>query len=449
MNKDNDKNDKKRKASDSDLRDGRKSTRQKTVVTTARSENLAELQRKRAEKQNKQSSQPRNERRTDSPEADADGESEGEWDDRGRRDQTPEEQPATKRDFDRIRIGRHQFAQVCFFPGFEEAMRGCYVRMSVGPDPKKPGGILYRMAKIEDIIEGVPYAFQTKEGKFQITTQHAVVSIGKKKRETPFIHCSMSTFESQELEFYLRMLTDNNLPAPKKTRLEAKTDDLQALIARRFTSEELTVKLNRSQALQNNWRAKEQQKLEAQIAEAHQVGEEDRAKRLQDQIENLSKNPVKLHYGTSVGPSKAAEANKKSEMTQQQQLAELNRLNRKLDAERVRKALLAENRAKEKRKATAREMAAKKQDDAVAAADTNGQIAHNIFSSKDDLELPHPEWSFNYVDFSNNYLGSRAMRHLTYDDKGRAITEWPREMCDDEIIARMDIPITCIVPEYD
>jgi RNA polymerase-associated protein RTF1 len=77
-----------------------------------------------------------------------------EWaDNKKHRSRTPErkETPeAELRDVERIRVGRTRFAEVCFYPGFEEAITGCYVRINIGPDRDNPGaGDVYRMAVIK------------------------------------------------------------------------------------------------------------------------------------------------------------------------------------------------------------------------------------------------------------------------------------------------------------
>ena len=52
------------------------------------------------------------------------------------------------RDFERVRVGRNQFAEVCFTPGFENAISGCFVRIALGPHPET-GIEQYRMASIK------------------------------------------------------------------------------------------------------------------------------------------------------------------------------------------------------------------------------------------------------------------------------------------------------------
>lgn len=77
---------------------------------------------------------------------DADGESDVEWDDRAP-EKAREEQPASIRDFDSVRVGRGFFSEVCFHPGFEEAMTGAFGRVGVGQDSQRR--TLYKMAQIK------------------------------------------------------------------------------------------------------------------------------------------------------------------------------------------------------------------------------------------------------------------------------------------------------------
>lgn len=51
-------------------------------------------------------------------------------------------------DLNRIRLSRTRFAEVCFHPGFEEAITGCYVRINIGPEPNTRENV-YRIALIK------------------------------------------------------------------------------------------------------------------------------------------------------------------------------------------------------------------------------------------------------------------------------------------------------------
>lgn len=91
-------------------------------------------------------------------EDDAEGESEAEWDDRDRSPSLPKDDPpAELRDIQRARVGRSNFAQVCFYPGFNDAISGCYVRVNVGPN-RDTGTNEYRLSLIKSKWDQVDLA---------------------------------------------------------------------------------------------------------------------------------------------------------------------------------------------------------------------------------------------------------------------------------------------------
>ena len=152
----------KRTAASADLEDDdRKSSRQRTETKTGAA--IDTLRRARAEKNDRARAREEN-RRLDrhSPRRDrrgssvASSRSRGSFNDRARsaspKAADRELPPAGIRDFERIRVGRSRFAQYCFNPGFDEALTGCYVRVSLGPDPN--GVDQYRMAKIKSKFSG-------------------------------------------------------------------------------------------------------------------------------------------------------------------------------------------------------------------------------------------------------------------------------------------------------
>lgn len=161
---------KKRKANDAELEETqRKTSRQRTKVGGSKvgetSAGIESLKRARAEKSDRQrrlaEDRERNKLKSitvahDSPGHDGDGDSDVEWGESRRRmskSRTPEikEIPlADLRDIERVRLGRSRFAQICFFPGFESAIVGCFTRISIGPDPRAGDGVnQYRMAVIK------------------------------------------------------------------------------------------------------------------------------------------------------------------------------------------------------------------------------------------------------------------------------------------------------------
>lgn len=141
----------KRKAGATDLDDSpRKSSRARTKQSEAlegfkrqREQALKERERHAADRGSYQRRAPSASRSDE----DAEGESEVEWDD-GVRNKSREEPPPELPDYERVRVGRSNFAEVCFYPGFEDSIRGCFTRVSVGMD-KATGQNVYRMAQIK------------------------------------------------------------------------------------------------------------------------------------------------------------------------------------------------------------------------------------------------------------------------------------------------------------
>lgn len=143
----------KRKAAAAELEDGgaRKSSRPKTEKPgrTALDDYKKAREAKGAERSGRVDSRRDGGRSPSSSASDrnAGGESEVEWAEPtsiSRRD----EPAADLKDFERCRIGRTNFAKICFYPNFETTMRGCYCRISIGMN-RESGQNMYRMAQIK------------------------------------------------------------------------------------------------------------------------------------------------------------------------------------------------------------------------------------------------------------------------------------------------------------
>lgn len=154
----------KRKAGAAGLDDTqRKSSRQKTTLggrkvgETSAAMDAYKRQReqkgKRDEIRRGAPAQSRRRSRTASDISDRDAEAESdELDARVRSPSMPKDDPpAELRDVQRARVGRSNFAQVCFYPGFEEAITNCYARVSIGPNAET-GLNDYRMCLIQGMF---------------------------------------------------------------------------------------------------------------------------------------------------------------------------------------------------------------------------------------------------------------------------------------------------------
>lgn len=164
----------KRKASSAGLDDGhRKSSRQKMTLGGRKvgetSGAMAAYKRQREQKGKRDELRRRDPVANDHKartktgglsDDDVDGESEVGWDDRERSPSAPKDDPpADLRDIQRARVGRSNFAQVCFYPGFDGAIAGCYSRVNVGPN-RDTGENEYRVCLIKSGLSSASLPFQ-------------------------------------------------------------------------------------------------------------------------------------------------------------------------------------------------------------------------------------------------------------------------------------------------
>ena len=153
---------KKRKVGDAKLEDGeRKSSRQRTTLggrKVGETSGALEAYKAQREKKGQLDEQRKldaadrkagiHRRRSQSPGSDdAHGDSDVEWDVGPSKEEpkAPIDEPAELDDFNRVLIRRENFAEVCFYPGFDVAMKDCYIRVLVREDR-------YVMAKIQGIL---------------------------------------------------------------------------------------------------------------------------------------------------------------------------------------------------------------------------------------------------------------------------------------------------------
>ncbi|MCJ1396371.1 hypothetical protein MMC18_009261 [Xylographa bjoerkii] len=360
---------KKRKAGNTDLEDvQRKSSRQKTTLGGRKvgetSDAMEAYKRQREMKgvmveQRKTEAAERKARKgrgssSLGSEADADGESEVEWDDgkprAGRRSESaPRDVPAAEQiDYEHVRVGRDNFAKVCYYPGFDETIKNCFVRVCIGPD-RATGENVYRMASIKKLeqeahtllafTEGKPYAIEGPNGKLFTTSQYVLVAVGKAEKEWPFIACSNSKFTVREYERWKKTMAADGLTVPTKASLIQKIDAINKLINHRFTEVEIQEKLVRSGVLLRKNNSIERASLLTRREEARVNGDQD----IMDQIDAklLELEGPKLAFGTSLVKKVVVPKG----LTQQERLGEINRANRKANTIHVRKAQQKERRA--------------------------------------------------------------------------------------------------------
>ncbi|TKA58248.1 hypothetical protein B0A49_12903 [Cryomyces minteri] len=432
---------KKRKAGAAELEDSsRKSSRLKVKA----SEPLEAYKRHREQKgeQRRREDDRRRDRRSMSREdghsdADADGESEVEWDD-GKTKLMPsahEELLADIKDFERVRVGRTNFAKVCFYPTFNDAISGCFCRVSIGID-RSNGQNMYRMTQIKGFAEGRPYAMEGHNGKSFITDQYAVVVHGSAEKEYPFIACSDSKFTEAEYERYKKAMIADTLKPPTKAHLASKLDDIHRLLNHQWTEEDIQAKIKRSGALQAKFASFDREKIAERRKQA--VAREDEAAIAKCDQELAAIDGPKLAFGTSLNST----ANKapKGQM-QQERLAALNRANRKANTEEIRKAQLAEKRASQKARMETAAKMKKKEEESKIAKKIHLSVVDDLFGDGSDISRAATPMTGTDTPNKTSTPRSSTPANGVKPERKAGIPTFKKKDMDDDLIASMDLGI--------
>ncbi|KAL3468479.1 hypothetical protein BJX64DRAFT_246042 [Aspergillus heterothallicus] len=432
----------KRKASVANLDEGaRKSSRQKTTLGGRKvgeaSEAIEAYKRQREQKGKRDELRRRDattrdhKSRSRVSDEDAEGDSEAEWDDRELSPSPPKDDPpAELRDVQRTRVGRTNFAQVCFYPGFEEAISGCYARVNIGPN-RDTGSNEYRLCLIKRFSEGKPYALEGANGRSFVTNQYAVLAHGKSEREFPFIACSDSPFTEAEFSRYRQTMAVEDCKMATRSQVAKKVTDINRLLNHKFTNDELNEKLRKQGSLDSKMTIFKRVEIEKHIKLARELGDDAEVERLQAE---LASQIPKLAFGSSISKPRA------DKISEHERLAQLNLRNQKLNYENVRRAQLEERKASRKAAAAAARGEApinpflRVKTLAKTHHDVNGPTKTEENGSRGGTPAPGASKA-NTPDRSSTPIGSQKKQ-----SKGGIATIRHKNM-DDENIAALDLDI--------
>ena len=140
----------KRKAG-GDVEDGQRKSRK--VQQSERLDSYKRQREQRHQQRTRDSDRRNRDRSSDSSrhsDADAEGESDVEYD-QPRAAPARGDPPCTLDDLRKAKVGRTNFAMVCHYPKFEEAITGCWARVCIGPN-RETGQSIYRMAEVKGTL---------------------------------------------------------------------------------------------------------------------------------------------------------------------------------------------------------------------------------------------------------------------------------------------------------
>jgi len=286
--------------------------------------------------------------RSSASDRDADGESEVEWANTTttRRD----EPPAEMRDFERCRVGRTNFAKVCFYPNFEDTMKGCYARVSIGMN-RDTGQNTYRMAQIKGFVEGKPYMLEAGPNAKSFTCDtHVIVAHGGAEKSWPLSSCSDSKITPDEFQRYIETMQKEKLRVPKKAALVQKLDDIHQFLNPSWNETALNQKFGKQREMEKRLNPANAAKMKKEAimkrrAEGEDAHDQEEVVRCDAELAGLENN---ASNGVAARPVIKSSPAKAQTMSQQDRLALLNQKNRTKTSDEVRKALLEERRKRER-----------------------------------------------------------------------------------------------------
>ncbi|XBW35299.1 hypothetical protein QEN19_000867 [Hanseniaspora menglaensis] len=133
-------------------------------------------------------------------------------------------------DYNKIKIGRQFIDKFCFYPGFNNAVVGCYGRVNVSTSSSKPQ---YRLVKIEKVFIQKPYKFNNSF----YTNQYFGVTQGKFRKIFQMNYFSDSSVTESELDKYNTYLTQQKISLAKRQELISKFRELDTFYKQPLTAE--------------------------------------------------------------------------------------------------------------------------------------------------------------------------------------------------------------------
>ncbi|SSD59523.1 related to RNA polymerase-associated protein RTF1 [Saccharomycodes ludwigii] len=207
-----------------------------------------------------------------------------------------EEQVAQLEDYNKIKVGRSLIAKFCFYPDFNDIVKGCYGRVNVGLD-KHTGSSTYRMVKIERVFLQKPYNM----GNF-FTNQYFGVTQGKDRKVFPMKFFSDGPFTPAEYERYMNQLDKYDMSKPSVQDLKNIYEDLTAFMQQpmtnKLTDEIVRNRLQFNKKLSGTNVILEKSVLKEKLQYAQDSGIEKDIAKYSSQLRNLEKrlNSYEKHH---------------------------------------------------------------------------------------------------------------------------------------------------------
>jgi RNA polymerase-associated protein RTF1 len=245
----------------------------------------------------------------------------------------------------------------------------------------------------------------------------------------------MSKFTEDEWRRYRATMANEDCKLPTRKFINSKLDQINRLLTHRFTDHEITARMQaQNDLLEKITRSREKEELKEGIKAAIAEGDDDLAEELENHLASIV--PMKLAFGTSLSRADSAQVSR-----EQEQIAELNRRNQRLNAENVRKAQLAEMRARKSKKHLAPgvdELFEGGSDISRTGTPVNGTGTPKVAASISRAGTPNPITIANGTPRSSTPT-INVLKPAAEKKKGLPVIR--KAALDDEILANMDLGI--------
>ncbi|XP_071222967.1 RNA polymerase-associated protein RTF1 homolog isoform X2 [Salvelinus alpinus] len=202
----------------------------------------------------------------------------------------PKSQPVSLPDeLNRIRLSRHKLERWCHMPFFQKTVSGCFVRIGIGNSSSKP---VYRVAEIVDVVETAKvYQLGTTRTNKGLQLQH-----GGDTRVFRLEFVSNQEFTENEFMKWKEAMIIASMQVPTLDEINKKEQAIKEACNHKFNDkdiEDIVKEKDRFRKAPSNYAMKKTSLLKDK-AMAEESGEGDRAKEIQDQLNELEERAEHL-----------------------------------------------------------------------------------------------------------------------------------------------------------
>ncbi|XP_036818541.1 RNA polymerase-associated protein RTF1 homolog [Oncorhynchus mykiss] len=202
----------------------------------------------------------------------------------------PKSQPVSLPDeLNRVRLSRHKLERWCHMPFFQKTVSGCFVRIGIGNSSTKP---VYRVAEIVDVVETAKvYQLGTTRTNKGLQLRH-----GGDTRVFRLEFVSNQEFTENEFMKWKEAMIIASMQVPTLDEINKKEQAIKEACNYKFNDkdiEDIVKEKDRFRKAPSNYAMKKTSLLKDK-AMAEESGEGDRAKEIQDQLNELEERAEHL-----------------------------------------------------------------------------------------------------------------------------------------------------------